>query len=355
MKKLRVEGPESPEAVEAAYQASTDKYERERLLAIRLGQQGCYTLEEIGQIVGRGRATVGRWVKAYRTEGLPDLLRREYPGRKGRVSESVLEEVREGLRQGHWKSAGELHRWLEKHGVALKRSGVYYWLSKIRASWKVPRKSHVKKAPGAEETFQAAFVSKLEGLSLPAEGRVRIWVLDEHRYGLISFIRRCWTLRGHRPKAPYHTKYQWGYIYAAADVVTGDLQVLYTPTVSREWTQIFFQQILATDPEAFHIVLLDQAGYHPQEGEAWVPEGIYRVSFPPYCPELNPIEGLWDRVKRRLGNVAWDLLETMQVAITEVLAPFWEHVDRVRTLLGAPWLTQGVTTFLNSRNRLILN
>jgi hypothetical protein len=34
---------------------------------------------------------------------------------------------------------------------------------------------------------------------------VRIWVADEHRYGLIPVVRKCWTLPGERPTAPYHT------------------------------------------------------------------------------------------------------------------------------------------------------
>lgn len=354
MKKLKVGGPATPEAVEAAYQSSTEKRDRERLLAIRLGQQGHSTLQEIGDIVGRGRATIGRWVKVYRAGGVSGLLRRRYKGSRGRVSESLLEELRKGLHEGRWKSAGEIHRWFKEQGIPLSHSGVHYWLCKVRASWKVPRKSHVKKDPDAEETFKATFVSKLEALPLPAEGTVRMWVLDQHRYGLISFIRRCWTLRGHRPKAAYPTKDEGGYGYAAADVVTDDLQVLYTPTVSLEWTQAFLQQVAATDPEAFHGVLLDRAGYHPKQGDGSVPDRIYLVPFPPYCPELNPIEGLWDPVKSRLANVAWDTVEKVQAAITEVVKPFWEQVDRVRALLGAEWLTQGVDTFLTARNRLIL-
>ena len=69
LKKLKVAGPESPEAVEAAYQASQESHDRERLLAIRLGQRGQYTLQEIGQILGRGRGTIARWVKAFRQGG----------------------------------------------------------------------------------------------------------------------------------------------------------------------------------------------------------------------------------------------------------------------------------------------
>ena len=84
MKKLKVTGPESPEAVEAAYRASAEKHDRERLLAIRLGQQGHSTLQEIGELVGRSRSTIARWVKAFRQGGIEGLLRRQHKGRAGR-------------------------------------------------------------------------------------------------------------------------------------------------------------------------------------------------------------------------------------------------------------------------------
>ena len=146
MKKLKVTGPESPESVEAAYQASAEKHDRERLLAIRLGQQGQYTLQEIGEIVGRGRATISRWVKAYRQGGIEGLLSRQHKGSVGRVPEALQQALVEGLRQGDWKRAREIQAWLAQRGISLTCSGVYYWLYKLKASWKLPRKSHVKKS-----------------------------------------------------------------------------------------------------------------------------------------------------------------------------------------------------------------
>ena len=146
MKKLKVTGPESPEAIEAAYQASAEKHDRERLLAIRLGQQGHYTLQEIGQIVGRGRSTIARWVQAFRQGGIEGLLRRRHKGSAGRVSASLQQELCEGLRQGRWKHAREIQAWLAQRGSSLTCRGVYYWLYKLKASWKLPRKSHVKKS-----------------------------------------------------------------------------------------------------------------------------------------------------------------------------------------------------------------
>jgi len=45
-KKLKVGGPATHEEVDAAYQASQELHERERLLAIRMGQQEEWTLEK---------------------------------------------------------------------------------------------------------------------------------------------------------------------------------------------------------------------------------------------------------------------------------------------------------------------
>ena len=49
-KTLKVGGPATPADIEAAYKASQDPHERERLLAIRMGQQGNGTLETIAQV-----------------------------------------------------------------------------------------------------------------------------------------------------------------------------------------------------------------------------------------------------------------------------------------------------------------
>ncbi len=355
-KTLKVEGPATPEEVEAAYQASTEKHDRERLQAIRLGQQGTWTLEGIAQVLDRGRATIGRWVKAYREGGLKGLLQREHGGREARVGESDREALREGLRAGRWKSAREVQRWLQQErGIDLKRGGVSYWLEKIRASWKVPRKNHIKKNDTATEQFKQEFGGHLDTVEVPEGRRVRVWVEDEHRYGLISLLRRCWTLRGWRPKAPYQTKYQWGYVYGAAEVVTGDAEFLYTPTVSLAWSQVFLEQLVATDPEAIHIVLWDRAGFHPVAGDPNLPEAVRVIPFPAYSPELNPMEPLWDQIKARVANETWATLEAIEAAITEVLAPLWERVERVRSLLGDTWLTRGVAAFVAGRKSLISN
>ena len=118
----------------------------------------------------------------------------------------------------------------------------------------------------------------------------------------MSVIRRCWTIwtiKGYRPKAVHNDKYEWGYTYGAADIVTGKAEFLSTPTVSLEWSKAFLRQLVSTDPEAIHIILWYRAGFHPQilDGElseSVKSESVKFVPFPPYSPDLNPIEPLWN-------------------------------------------------------------
>src|SRR5262249_43251451 len=137
------------------------------------------------------------------------------------------------------------------------------------------------------------------------------------------------------------------------DVVTRQATFVYTPTVSLPWTDAYLKELVATDPEAMHIIIWDRAGFHPNEGSPELPASVRVLPLPPYSPELNPRESLWDPVKRRIANDVWETLEHIEAAISEVLEPFWQQVEQVQSLLGDSWLTQGVATFLDRRKRLI--
>ena len=70
--------------------------------------------------------------------------------------------------------------WLqEERGIDLKLGGVYYWLHKLRSSWKVPRPKHKNQDPDEVEAFMKEIVSYLEALDVPEDQAVHVWVEDE--------------------------------------------------------------------------------------------------------------------------------------------------------------------------------
>lgn len=353
-KKLRVEGPSTPEEVVAARKKTNNPGEYERLLAIQMAQQGRFRIKDIAHALARGHATIERWLRIFREGGLTALTKHRNKTRNPAVKADDIEALEKGLREGKFKRAKEIRKWLqEERGIQMSLWSVYYWLGKVKARHKVPRRVHEKQDPDQRQAFPDEIESKLEALDIPSGQRVRIWVEDEHRYGLISTLRRCWTLHGHRVTVPVHLKYEWGYVYGAADLVSGDVQFLYLPTVSLAMSEAFIEQLVATEPDAIHILLWDQAGFHPKVELHTLPNQVRIIEFPAYCPELNPMETLWDMVKCAVSNEVWETLTAIETAITEELRPFWESVQRVRRLLGDNWLTQAVDAFLKQREALI--
>ena len=150
---------------------------------------------------------------------------------------------------------------------------------------------------------------------------MRLWVADEHRYGLLPVIRRCWGLKGVRVHAPWATRYQWGYLYEALEIDGANKsEFLFVPTVDKAISAVFLRQISALDPGALHLVIWDNAGFHPRDGEASVPANVRLLGLPPYSPELNPVEGLGDRIKDAVSNKLWATLRSLEDAILNEIA-----------------------------------
>ena len=182
--------------------------------------------------------------------------------------------------------------------------------------------------------------SRLAAASVGADlQRVRLWVLDEHRYGLLPVIRQCWALRGVRVHVPYATRYQWRYFHEALEVDGENrVEVLFTPAIDQDIHATFLRQIGASDPVARHIVIEDQAGFHFRARDSWLPANLRLLPLPPYSPELNPVEKLGDLVKDALCNRLFTALRPVGDAILAELEPLRQSGARVARLIGDGWL-----------------
>lgn len=316
--------------------AATDSRDKERLQVVLWASSGQHTLEELAQLVGRARSTVQIWLDKFQQGGLSVLLQRDAPpGLTSPIGEpEVQAELKDGLKKGRWRTAGQVAAWLKAaHGIERAAKSLYYWLGKVGGALRVPRPSHVKKDPAAAAAFRIGLEQALEALDLPKERPVKVWVADESRFGLHVHSRRCWALRGERVVVPRQHCYQWEYVYGALEVVQGDAEFRFMPSVQRDFSRDFLRQIAQSDPQAEHVVIWDQAGFHPQPQEVGLPSRIHLLPLPAYSPELNPVEGLWDQVQDVTCNRLFADLEAMEAVLTEALRPFWETPARVLSLV----------------------
>lgn len=127
-----------------------------------------------------------------------------------------------------------------------------------------------------------------------ARGRtLEIWFQDEARVGQQGTLTRVWAKRGSRPRAPRDTRYEWAYIFGAVCPARGTAAGLVLPFADTAAMNAHLAEIARTvAPGAHAVLVLDGAGWH--RGEALVvPENLSLFLLPPYAPELNPVENVW--------------------------------------------------------------
>lgn len=125
--------------------------------------------------------------------------------------------------------------------------------------------------------------------------QVEVWAFDEHRLGLKPIIRKVWSKRGQRPVATVHHRYQWLYLYAFVCPQTGQTQWFILPRVSVAWFNRALQEFAAAVGAGANkqvLLVIDGAGWHRAKTVV-VPPGVHLEFLPPYSPELQPAERLW--------------------------------------------------------------
>jgi transposase len=145
-----------------------------------------------------------------------------------------------------------------------------------------------------------------------------------------------WAETGSRPAAVRQCEYEWVYLYAAVDPLTGRSSAMLAPTVNTAYMTEhlrFISRQLAPDEHA--VLVLDQAGWHVAKALV-VPHNITLRHLPPYSPELNPVERVWAFLRsHHLSNRAY----TDYDELFNVTADAWNRLDepRLMTLCHTAW------------------
>jgi len=167
--------------------------------------------------------------------------------------------------------------------------------------------------------------------------RVEVWFQDEARVGQQGTLTSVWAERGSRPSAVRQTEYEWCYLFAAVNPLTGASSAMVTPTVN---TPLMNQHLAFIAREAgpgAHVVLvLDNAGWHVAKALA-VPANVTLLYLPPYAPELNPAERLWAYLRSRfLSNRVYKDYDEL---FGETSAA-WNRLDeqRLKSITATGWL-----------------
>jgi transposase len=146
-----------------------------------------------------------------------------------------------------------------------------------------------------------------------------VFFFDEGRFGQKPHLGRYWAKKGSRPIVTVKPGYQNFYVYSAVCPSTGEDITLFLPWVNTEMMNIFLEHLKETLKGRSCLLILDQAGWHNSK-RLKIPTNIELLFLPPYSPELNPVERLWQWLKRHsLRNRFYKDLEEVMDAVQDCM------------------------------------
>jgi transposase len=173
----------------------------------------------------------------------------------------------------------------------------------------------------------------------PAERPVRLFGLDERRFGLLPIQRRRLTLTGVKPWGAVQYRFENFSVYGAVEPTTGESFFLELPSLNSPNFQIFLNEFSHGYQETLNIVLLDNGSGHTAKSLV-IPDNVGCLFWPPYSPELNPIERLWQEVKAQLAWLVATALDELAHHAALIITQYSRAT--IRSLTSYPYLVQAV-------------
>ena len=171
------------------------------------------------------------------------------------------------------------------------------------------------------------------------QGRnVRLMFQDEARFGRMVRIRRCWAPKPLRPIVDNGYERQFTYVYGAVSPIEGQWDWMLAEKMNTETMSKFLAQVTAAHPQDFIVMIVDGASSHVSH-DLRIPENIRLHRLPPYSPELNPQEHLWDEIREKLfPNRVFSDMKAVIGQLEKGLPDLASDRHRVQSITAWPWI-----------------
>lgn len=174
--------------------------------------------------------------------------------------------------------------------------------------------------------------------ALLAGRRFRLMFQDEARFGRITDPRKAWCQSGIRPGVGAQVVREYTYAYAAVSPLDGELDTLILPDMYTDTLSVFLAEVSRRHPQEQITMVLDGAPCH-RSGMLVVPENIRLVEQPPYSPELNPTEHLWEELREKwFWNQTFPTMRAVEDTLVSALQTLEASRAQVQRMTAFSWI-----------------
>lgn len=154
----------------------------------------------------------------------------------------------------------------------------------------------------------------------------------------MSDPRRCWAPAPLRPLVPIALIREYTYAYAAVAPADGTLDWMLAAKMDTLTMGAFLRHVSRRHPDEFVVMVLDGAPSH-RASFLHVPKNMKLLRLPPYSPELNPAERLWEELREKeFANTVFDSLGAAIAQAARGLHRLEQYPAALQSLTGWQWI-----------------
>lgn len=145
------------------------------------------------------------------------------------------------------------------------------------------------------------------------------------------------TLSGVKPIQTAKPAYASFYLYGAVEPETGQRFFTEHDRLTSDCFQVFLDRFARAFPYSRNVMILDNGRFHKAK-KLVIPDNIELIFLPPYSPELNPVERLWQDVKDQLAFDFYEYLSDLRQTARLVCSRYTD--EAVASLTGYDYLLE---------------
>ena len=131
---------------------------------------------------------------------------------------------------------------------------------------------------------------------------------------------------------------QFTYVYGVVAPACGQLDWMIAEKMNTETFSTFLAQVSAAHPNDFLVMIVDGASSHVSK-DLKIPENIRLHRLPPYSPELNPMEHLWDEIREKsFPNRVFSQMKAVVEQLAKDLPALASDTERVKSISAWLWI-----------------
>lgn len=176
-------------------------------------------------------------------------------------------------------------------------------------------------------------------LGTTASAPIEVWFQDEARVGQQGALTYIWAPVGSCPRMVRDNQHDSAYLFGAICPARGVGAAIIMPAANAEAMNEYLREISTqVSRGAYAILICDGAGWHQTGGRLMVPDNVTLMHLPPYAPELNSMENVWEYLRgNKLSRLVWDSYEAIVAACKEAWEFLINDPDRIRSSGHRVW------------------